>query len=53
MSPKINNVGFFFGGGLDTSKNPKIMKMRVFGASHNKIEKLLDQKIDENNSPEL
>ena len=39
VSPQINNVGFE---GLDTSKNPEIMKMMVFGPSHNKIEKLLN-----------
>ena len=39
VSPKINNIG---GGGLDTSKNPEIMQMRVSGPSLNKIEKLLE-----------
>ena len=38
MSPRIKIVGL---GVMDTSENPTIMKMRVFGFSHNEIEKLL------------
>ena len=39
-------------GGLDTSQNPKILKVRVFGPSHNKIE-IFQTKSDQNNSLEL
>ena len=36
----------------DGFKNPEIMEMMLFGFSHRRIEKLLDQ-IDEKNFPEL
>ena len=40
VSPKINNVVL---GGLDTSQNPKIMKMRIWGFQNNEIGILLYQ----------
>ena len=45
-------VGLEGSGHVQKSQNHE-NEMRVFGPSHNKIEKLLDQKIDENNFPEL
>ena len=38
--PGVSKVGF---GGLDTSRNPEIIEMRIFGLSHKQIEKILYQ----------
>lgn len=42
-----------FGAQRDTSRNPKILNMRVFGSSHKQIEKSLESKMQQNNSTEL
>ena len=50
VSPKITIIGFY--GGLDTSPDPEIIEMRVFGLSHKQIENY-DTKSKQNNSLEL
>ena len=41
--PRSKDKNNWFWGGLDTSKNPEIIEMRVLGFSHEQIEKLLTQ----------